>query len=120
MKAVEAGPASLEARGGRSGSLALLYSSAVLVSDDLVAASTGKVLLLAALTTQHRESQAVTSPNRPDQPEPRRSLAAICAAITRHGIVSPRPAPEPRCSYDDDAEPAAADIPAADTNVDSN
>jgi hypothetical protein len=33
---------------------------------------------------------AVTSPLAPDQREPRRSRGAIKAAITRHGIVSPR------------------------------
>ena len=54
------------------------------------------------------------------QREPRRSRGAIWAAITRHGIVWPRRnSPSPRRGPDDDAEPAAADIPAIDADVDS-
>ena len=54
------------------------------------------------------------------QREPRRSRGAIWAAITRHGIVSPRGnSPSPRRGPDDHPEPAAADIPAVDADVDS-
>ena len=63
-----------------------------------------------------RRSRRVPSGQR----GPRRSPGAIWAAITRHGIVSPRAQlPGPRRGPDDDAEPAAADIPAVDTDVDS-
>jgi hypothetical protein len=52
--------------------------------------------------------------------EPRRSPGAIWAAITRQGIVSPRRnSPSRGVGPDDDAEPAAADIPAVDTDVEA-
>ena len=44
----------------------------------------------------------------------------VWAAITRQGIVSPRgSSPSPRRGPDDHAEPAAADIPAVDADVES-
>ena len=51
---------------------------------------------------------------------PRRSPGAIWPATTRHGIVWPRRnSPVRGVGPDDHAEPATADIPAVDTDVDS-
>ena len=55
-------------------------------------------------------------------------MHGTCASSARCELCSDHPPwdrlaasqlPEPRCSYDDDAKPAAADIPAVDTDVDS-
>ena len=53
------------------------------------------------------------------QREPRRSPGASWAAITRRGSSRHAQPPGPRRGPDDDAEPAAADIPAADVDVDA-